>query len=51
MSVCAIFFYLCTTQETVEKVDNSKSSDARVIELKHYVSPYHTLSLDEVSLK
>ena len=38
-------------QEKMEKGDNSKSIDARVIYLKHDVSPYHTLSMDEISLQ
>ena len=34
----------------VEKGDNSKSIDSRVTYLKHDVSPYHTLSMDEILL-
>ena len=35
----------------MEKGDNSQSIDARVIYLKRDVSPYHTLSMDEISLQ
>jgi len=51
MSVLAKLFKLCSTQEKVEKGDNTKSIDARVIYLKHDASSYHALSMDETSLQ
>jgi len=41
MSVLAELYF--STQENVEKGDNSNSIDARVMYLKHDVSSYHTV--------
>ena len=49
MSVLVKLFELCSTQEKVEKGDNSKSIDARVMYLRHDALLYHTLSMDETS--
>ena len=51
MSVLVKLFKLCSTQEQVEKGDNSKNNDARVMYLRHIALPYHTLSRDETSLQ
>jgi len=50
MSVLVKLFKLGSTQEKVEKGNNSKSIDARVMYLWHDALPYHTLSMDETSL-
>ena len=51
MSVLAKRFKLFSTQEKVEKWDDSKSIDARVMYLKHDTSSYQTLSMGETSLQ
>ena len=38
----SVLFKLCSTQEKVEKGDNSKSIDVRVMYLRHDALPYHT---------
>ena len=51
ISVLAKLFEVCFKQEKVDKGDNSNSINARVMHLKHEMSPHHTLSIDDASLQ
>ena len=50
VSICETFRVMLHIKN-IEKVDNSKSIDARVMYLQHDVSPFNNLSMDEISLQ